>query len=99
LHILLEKLPMGLDTYLAEDGKSISGGERQKIALARALVRKSRIIILDEPLTHLDPASAENFAIMISKVGHHKTIVVTGHGEAYGAFEEYREIKLTAYAD
>ncbi len=99
LHMLLEKLPMGLDTYLAEDGKSISGGERQKIALARALVRKSRIIILDEPLTHLDPASAENFAIMISKVGHHKTIVVTGHGEAYGAFEEYREIKLTAYAD
>ncbi|WP_426667434.1 ABC transporter ATP-binding protein/permease [Mucilaginibacter sp. McL0603] len=91
---LLERLPDGLDTRVAEDGKSISGGERQKIALARALVKRSPIIILDEPFTHLDPASVASFISILNKISPQKTIIITGHGEAYQALQGYREIKL-----
>jgi ATP-binding cassette subfamily C protein CydD len=94
----LENLPLGLDTPVAEDGKSISGGERQKIALARALVRKSRIIILDEPLAHLDAESATTFISALEHIGKNKTIVMTGHGESYQGINEYREIRLTQNA-
>ncbi|HTF28609.1 MAG TPA: ATP-binding cassette domain-containing protein, partial [Flavitalea sp.] len=90
----LERLPDGLDTRVAEDGKSISGGERQKIALARALVKSSPIIILDEPFTHLDPASVASFISILNKISPQRTIIITGHGEAYQALQGYREIKL-----
>ena len=90
----LERLPDGLDTRVAEDGKSISGGERQKIALARALVKRSPIIILDEPFTHLDPASVASFISILNKISPQRTIIITGHGEAYQALQGYREIRL-----
>ncbi|WP_299590260.1 ABC transporter ATP-binding protein/permease [Mucilaginibacter sp.] len=90
----LERLPDGLDTRVAEDGKSISGGERQKIALARALVKRSPIIILDEPFTHLDPASVISFISILNNISPQRTIIITGHGEAYQALQGYREIKL-----
>jgi len=90
----LERLPDGLDTRVAEDGKSISGGERQKIALARALVKSSPIIILDEPFTHLDPASVASFISILNKISPQRTIIITGHGEAYQALQGYREIRL-----
>jgi ATP-binding cassette subfamily C protein CydD len=90
----LERLPDGIDTKVAEDGKSISGGERQKIALARALVKKSPIIILDEPFTHLDPASITSLISTLDKISPQRTIIITGHGEAYQALQHYREIKL-----
>jgi ATP-binding cassette, subfamily C, bacterial CydD len=90
----LERLPEGLDTRVAEDGKSISGGERQKIALARALFKRCPIIILDEPFTHLDPASVASFISILNDISPQRTIIITGHGEAYQALQGYREIKL-----
>ena len=98
LNKLIEKLPQGLDTSITEDGKNISGGERQKIALARALVRKSQILLLDEPLTHLDPDSSAAFLRILDQVGKHKTIIITGHGEAYQSLTNCREINLDNYA-
>jgi ABC-type transport system involved in cytochrome bd biosynthesis fused ATPase/permease subunit len=52
------RLPAGLDTELGEHGARVSGGERQRIALARALLRDFPVLILDEPTEHLDRQTA-----------------------------------------
>ncbi|WP_433228079.1 thiol reductant ABC exporter subunit CydC [Actinomadura formosensis] len=51
-------LPGGLDTHVGEHGARVSGGQRQRIALARAFLSGARLVILDEPTAHLDPATA-----------------------------------------
>jgi ATP-binding cassette subfamily B protein len=52
LNAIIKNLPRGLDTTISEDGNNFSGGEKQKIALARALYKEAGLIFLDEPSSH-----------------------------------------------
>ncbi len=79
----LDTLPNGLDTYLynqlKEDGISISGGEAQKIAIARALYKDAPFLILDEPTAALDPIAEAEIYSNLNKIIDDKTAIYISH--------------------
>lgn len=78
-HGFIEKLPNGYATILGERGANLSGGQRQRIAIARALVRNTPILILDEPTTGLDNASAEMVLQALRVLMKGKTTIIISH--------------------
>ncbi len=78
-HDFIMRLPAGYNTVVGERGVTISAGQRQRIAIARAAIRKTPILILDEPTTGLD-AEAENTVIdALDSVGRERTVVFFTH--------------------
>ena len=76
----IEKLPDGLSTFVGENGASLSGGEKQRIAIARALYKKPDIIILDEATSSLDSESEFYVKKAITKLNEaKKTVLVIAH--------------------
>lgn len=72
-------LPDGLDTVLGTRGKSISGGERQRICIARALLKKSPLLILDEPFANVDKNTQNEIIKAIENLKNEKTLIIISH--------------------
>ena len=73
----VSKLPMGVDTILSEEGGSISSGQKQKIFIARALVRKPDLIILDEAMSEMDNESIEDICSALNELD--AAIIIVSH--------------------
>lgn len=75
----IESCPDGLDHQVGQFGSKLSGGQRQKISIARAILMGSEYLILDEPTASLDILSAEEVADAIDNLKHKKTIIMIAH--------------------
>lgn len=75
----LEKLPEGIETRLGQSGILLSGGERQRIGLARALLTKPSVLILDEATSSLDAVTEDEFMKIILKIKESTTVIMIAH--------------------
>ena len=75
----IQRLEHGYDTVLAEGARSLSAGQRQKIALARAFLRHAPVLLLDEPTAHLDPVSADRIITAIEEQMADRTVILITH--------------------
>lgn len=92
IHNFIESLPNGYDTMLAELGDSISGGERQRIGLARAFLHNGNIILLDEPTSNIDSLNESVILNSIKNESEGKTIILVSHRQStMGIAEEVLE--------
>jgi ATP-binding cassette, subfamily B, bacterial HlyB/CyaB len=75
----IERLPQGYDTLLEENASNLSGGQKQRLSIARSLLSKPRILILDEAASALDPESEAIFIRNLSLIAVDRTVVMISH--------------------
>jgi ATP-binding cassette subfamily B protein len=78
-HDFIQALPEGYDTMVGEGGATISGGEKQRIAIARAMLKDAPIIILDEATANVDPENEKHLMDAIHELTRDKTIIMIAH--------------------
>jgi len=79
IHDTIEQLPQGYQTPIGEHGVGLSGGQKQRIAIARALLKRPKILIFDEATSSLDQPTAEQFARTVNKLKGHVTMLFIAH--------------------
>jgi ATP-binding cassette subfamily C protein CydCD len=85
----IASLPEGAGTFVGEDGAQVSGGQRRRIAFARALLADARFLVLDEPTAHLDPEGAEAFLRTVAeRAGDRGVLVITHTLAGLDAYDE-----------
>lgn len=75
----IEDLPDGYDTVIGEGGASLSGGEKQRISIARAMLKDAPIVILDEATANVDPENEDRLQKAIEELTRDKTIIMIAH--------------------
>ena len=75
----LEGLPEGYRTKVGDGGISVSAGQKQRIALARAIYWNPRLLLLDEPTSALDAITEREIAAALRKIAEGRTLIVTAH--------------------
>ncbi len=85
---LLGRLPGGMHGRIGDGGGGVSGGERRRIALARALLRDAPVLLLDEPTADLDPATEARFLETVRAVAATRIVVLVAHREACAAIAD-----------
>ena len=78
-HEFISALPDGYDAVIGEGGGTLSGGEKQRISIARAILKNAPIIILDEATSSVDPENEEELQRAIAELTHDKTIIMIAH--------------------
>ena len=78
-HDFIERMPAGYDTIIGENGETLSGGERQRISIARALLKDSPIVLLDEATASIDVENETKIQAGISALVKNKTLLIIAH--------------------
>ena len=79
IHDFIANLPMGYDTWIGEHGFRLSAGQRQRLAIARAILKKAPVIILDEATANLDTVTEEKIMQTIWQIAKGKTLIIFTH--------------------
>ena len=79
IHEFIETLPKGYHTELGEHGVGLSGGQKQRLAIARAVLKRPRVLIFDEAASNLDSQTAERFAQTVNQLKGKVTILFIAH--------------------
>lgn len=79
IHNVIEQLPQGYQTEIGERGSGLSGGQRQRLAIARALLKRPRVLVFDEATSNLDSETAEHFANTVNTLRGKVTLIFISH--------------------